>query len=343
MNILESTVRSEKRSETPMDVLVYQMGKVASSALVDALSRAGQNPYQCHFLTKESFYRTIDRFDNPYLTDGEKHHMSMQLQQNLILYSLIKQYESGAKKEKLCVISLTRDPLDWYFANLVQNFENYRLPIIKWAMINCGGNEGKLTAIELTHFFEHVFKEFPTHIDSLERNPAPMIRRLFLEAHNSKDPARNAEAAVYRHMMELIQPHFWFDINFEPLFNIDIFEVTEKIDLLGVFLEELYLKLVVVRYEDLSNSIHDIARFLQLPNLELATVNESSSKAMYEQVSSARTNMRVPAEFVEVYYTSRYCCRFDYSFEISHSKGKMDNRLSMMKETLKKWVKGIDS
>ena len=117
------------------EAIVYQMGKVGSTSIVASLNSAGVSAYQSHFLDTSSFHSAIDKFDLPSSISKEAaNHISVQLQRNLILRNKVKQYQTNdpACEDNLGIITLVRDPLNWYFSNLAQNFFQVENHLRNW-------------------------------------------------------------------------------------------------------------------------------------------------------------------------------------------------------------------
>lgn len=113
--------------ESPV-VYVFQMGKVASTAIKNALLRRRIECYQPHFLSRDSFEQLIKCFEEVDMTDWAADHLSGQIAENLILYNRLIKFRNKASRDnqQLKIITLTREPLDWYFSNFAQNFGEYK-------------------------------------------------------------------------------------------------------------------------------------------------------------------------------------------------------------------------
>lgn len=296
--------------------IVYQMGKVGSSAMVDALSRAGFTAYQSHFLTPNAFNNVILRFNNPDLSEHDKHHLSSQLQKNLLLYNLLKKYQKYKRinENKLNVITLAREPMDWYFANFLQNIEIYKSNICDLLSRKKGisRNFEKLSSEDVRYFFEQVFLLFDSELEIIPENNTEALQTIRKKIFQEEGRA-SYKFALLPHVGLLLRPHAWFQNLFEPSFNIDVLKLDGLKQNGFSFHENDYMRLAVIKYENLQDSLNPVTDFFEIPEINMHRVNESSSKPFYELARDFKDNPDIPDSFRDKYYSSRYCQAFNYS------------------------------
>ena len=293
-----------------MEVIVYQRGKVGSTSIVDALNRAGATAYQSHFLDTETFRNAIQRFANPQLPEESAHHLSHQLQRNLVLHNKVAKYlsRSGETGDKLGIVTLVRDPLDWFYSNLAQNIFDIRDHVRNWLGFVSGSEVGDIGADELILYLEELFACFMRHVTRMSSDIPEQMRTLFREAASSE--SGRLYRFFYGQVSNLTRPHFWFDHHWTPLFGIDV-QNMDFDDISGrAFHESGNLRFMLIRFENLEGSADAMADFFGLKGLSLNRLNKTSDKATGNIVREARRRVTYPDGFKELFYTSDYCRKF---------------------------------
>ena len=291
------------------EAVVYQMGKVGSTSIVASLNSAGVSAYQSHFLDTASFHQAIDKFDLPNsISEQAANHLSIQLQRNLVLRNKVKQYQTNTppREDKLGIITLVRDPLNWYFSNLAQNFYQVETNLRNWLESEDLLVKGQdLDVSHIHHLFTEVFSCFDKIIPDMDRDHANLIQAAYKEASKTKEGV--LYRFIYGQVAELNRIQFWYDKHFLPVFNHDLLRYTfpaadgyathsiENIDILLLKFEEL-------------NSLHQvIADFCGLSSFRMKFLNESKNKTIGQLVSNAKKSIEIPESFKEKYYSSEYC------------------------------------
>jgi len=288
------------------ETIVYQMGKVGSSALVKGLNKQGVKAKQSHFLGTKSFLDMVRRFDDPDLPAEAAHHAAHQLRENLLLKNRILRAQSSEDSDSsgVNVVTLSRDPLDWYFANLVQNYSQYSPGIAK-AMGISGRSGGSLTAAHLAEFLESVFNVLEEHVDHLDQSPLKGIHRIARQ-EKERDPSRR-QHAIYVHATYLVRPHIWFDMHFRTVFDLDVLDLVEQHGGDQFVHEREKLRVLFLKFEALSRSEATIRDFFGLSDFTLPEANRSREKREYTVVAEARQLLTRDERFLRWYYDSRYC------------------------------------
>lgn len=265
------------------NILLFQMGKVASSALEMALLNSGLNCFHCHDLTYETEGPRLNRlFHAP--TDLTLAAVELKmLAKNTALNMLVRWYRANpvVPERKLKVITLTRDPATRFVSSLMQRYGYDPTRIITW------------------------HRDFPGASDAGEIGAAAAalmraVAALAVETKPSLDPAAaRARASALALAMTPPQPFLaesfqimldglaWFDEQFRPMFGIGIESMPEFAEG-GLALRELdFADVLVVRYEDLTRHLDAIARFVGLPALTVPARNVSADKAYGGQIQEA--------------------------------------------------------
>jgi hypothetical protein len=267
-------------SDTTCPVLIYQMGKVASSALVEALSGAGVPAAQTHFLGRQALVAILGRLLNPELDPHFYRHMKGQFDANLVLTRQLQAartaLEQGAERgRKVKVITLSREPLSWYRAEFLQNFAGY-IQTIRRACgrsVDDGSADAACIAESLGKLFETLGRLRSQEFKGI---PAGLQRML------SSALAEHGQTELLGNAQNLFKPVLWFQRLFEEPTGIDIFAQSPVTAGAGVLrFESHFCDALVVRYEDLQGALPAIAAFVGLPKLKLPRANVSAEKAEY--------------------------------------------------------------
>jgi MoaA/NifB/PqqE/SkfB family radical SAM enzyme len=301
--------KQSNRNCSIKEAIVYQMGKVGSTSIVASLNSAGVSAFQSHFLDTPSFHRAIDKFDLPNsISEQAANHLSIQLQRNLILRNKVKQYQTNTppREEKLGIITLVRDPLNWYFSNLAQNYYQVETSLRKWLeseQLLAKGQE--LDIDHIHHLFREVFSCFDKIVPDMERDHADLIQDAYKEASKTKEGV--LYRFIYGQVAELNRIQFWFDTHFRTVFNHDLLHYTFPH-------AEGYIKhsiedfdILLLKFEELDSLHQVIADFCGLSTFKMKFLNESRNKTIGKLVSDAKKSIEIPSSFKEKYYSSEYC------------------------------------
>jgi hypothetical protein len=295
------------------EIIVYQMGKVASTAIVESIQAHGLDALQSHFLDITSFHNTVDRFSNPTLLTEEMEHMTGQLSQNLILYNAIRRaaignpLESSQDHGQVKVITLTRDPLDWFYSNLAQNFSSTE----KWLNAWQEGRLGKKREIVpslLADFLTEVFDCFTRVVPNMKEDYSNLMRDAFRSAN--MDDAGMADKGIYNIMTGLMRATFWYDKHFYPVFDLDVYSMAFDSDKGYLRHTEKNIDLLLLRYENLGKNIDTLGEFIGVESFSVVRSNITSEKSTGIFVQQARDLVEYPDEFTRLYTSSAYHKKF---------------------------------
>ena len=118
-----------------MDVFVFQMGKVGSSAMTVALRERGLNAVQTHWLGKETLYESLEHsllnvdLEDEIAFRGEQEWLQNLRNTRTLLWYQKHRHRHGQRRK---IITLGRDPLSWYWGHLAENFDLYGPCIQQW-------------------------------------------------------------------------------------------------------------------------------------------------------------------------------------------------------------------
>lgn len=283
-------------------VIVYQMGKVASTAICTALQKRGLEAHQSHFLDFATFHRTIDQLKFPTLTTESAIHMSEQLQQNLLLrHRIIKRLEYGMEVR---VISLARDPFSWYISYRIQNFYEIKAPLTNWLRQHYT-LEGE--AFQMEHF-QHFFRELFNYHNEVVAEGSDDLLAVCREKHHAA--SRSAEhqhaAFFYPEVTRLLRPHLWFDQHFAPFVEFDLYHYPFDKEKRYIRIEQGGLKVLLLQFESLTDNFQVIGNFCGLEEFALERRNESVGKPFEQEIKQAIATFPEIGSILTDYHRSRY-------------------------------------
>ena len=251
------------------------MGKVASTALTNALFKRGINCFHCHSLRYED---EVGRLSQLFEAQPNLPLAARELKlltKHTTLNMLVRWYRFNqvSADRKLKVITLTRDPVDRFISHFVQLFGRDARPLVEWHRHVAGAG---------------------LHRDGAGTAAAEMFRQvgeIVVEARPSEDVAsarRKAMARVTtlnprqpqlgRTIESALGPVSWFERQFTPLFDIDLRSLPEFRES-GLAQRDLgSIEILVVRFEDFARHRDAICRHVGLETLKVGPRNVTSEK-----------------------------------------------------------------
>jgi hypothetical protein len=257
------------------NLLLFQMGKVASLALEAALIDRGINCFHCHFLRYENETTRLSR-----MFHGEPNRRLAAIDLKLLakhtaLHMLTRWYKTNevSPDRRLKVLTLTRDPVAWHTSQLLQGSGHKAHRLIEW---------------------HRAFAVEGTASDDIGAAVAELLRqvgRLVVETRPSADvfSARERGQALAMAMTppqpyiaesfrRALVPLGWFDEQFTPLFGVDIRSLPE-LAAEGLARRDLgFADLLVLRFEDLGRHLGALAAFAGLGEFTLPPRNVGANK-----------------------------------------------------------------
>lgn len=293
-----------------MDVFVFQMGKVASSAITGALQGRGVNAVQMHWLGRKTLVGTLEQ--SLLNVDGEapiELNGIEEFEQNIRNTRALYWYRKHKRRdgEKLGIITLARDPLDWYWGHLAENFDFYETEIRDWYARVADLAPGSVDIAEASRVFhEALFNGFGS------------IRRSIDHPRFDEKAAKQVYKGVSvpflpQQIMKLRLPTAWFDVFFRPEIGIDVFQKPLDANTGMAEFENDFARVLLVRYENLENCVDAIGNFAGAEGLSLDRVNASGDKRTPVDLGALRSEIRPDPKALEKLYGSRYCRHFGYT------------------------------
>ncbi len=258
--------------------IVYQMGKVASSSIVAALSTIpGAKVHHCHFLAPASLRRAAERALDPALSRFQYHHLSRQLMANLDCHRLVSRAQRGFVKDTaITLISVSREPLEWTRSFLVQDMPEFEPLLLRVAALN------GFAAVEPGEGIAFALRRLVGCVAGL----CAATGRITDIADLSQDDlqsrcgiATREEARILKRLaMLFVRPHFWFRDELEALIDAPL----GSFERLAPHFHRKTLGPVtafVLRYEDLEETFPKLAACLGLREMPaLGRDNASDDK-----------------------------------------------------------------
>ena len=299
------------------NVLLFQMGKVASFALELALLDHGLNCFHCHQLSYEGEASRLTRL---FKADPDLRLAAVELKllaKHTALNMLVRWYRQNpvAPDRRLKVITLTRDPASRFISLLLQRHGYDPKPLVDWHREATGvSNAGDVGAAA----------------GALLRQVATLIVETKPSVDLAAARARGSELAMAMtppqpYLAEAVRsaldPLAWFDNQFTPMFGVGLRALSE-FAASGLAQRDLgFADVLIVRYEDLARHVGAIAHFVGLPALTVPARNVSAEKAYGAQILDAARSFQA-SELGQAFQRElRQCeygraCGYDRSVEV---------------------------
>lgn len=285
-------------------VVVYQFGKVASTALVNSLNtNKSVAAHQSHFLGEDALQRIIPNIVDAKVGAYFRQHMIGQLVNNLELTHQVNTCLKGQSDRKLVVISLSREPIDWFRSCIQQDIEGYLEDILSYdsdrdASTVQGGLEQIL--IDLNTFLD-LHGGAQKIVDVIRDNKTGSLFQGNDVLH--KDIGR-------RMLLLAMRPLVWFDDHFARCFDFGLEDIPPNGD--HWLRQAENGSFLVLRYEDIEAEFPKAMRSVDVPfKGPLCHANSSVDKPWAQEIRGAFEG-DVAAELRQRILQSDYAQHFRY-------------------------------
>ncbi|MGA7799577.1 MAG: putative capsular polysaccharide synthesis family protein, partial [Gammaproteobacteria bacterium] len=305
-----ASMRAGQQQRVPQEteVIVYQMTKVASTAVVNAIRRHNIDAEQSHFLGDAALTEELVRLGNPTLDRYFVLHVTGQLVRNLGLTRRLNWYRLNGEEQgkKVKIISMTRDPLSWFVAHFIQCFDGYIGGVRAWAA-DSGDVSPSAPLAELMEAFGRAVVSFMQEAGGDLIAPDYRDRIFALASGKGQFIAAVAEQALL-----FSRPLVWFDDYFLPVFGIDL--IREPFDASRGYglLSNAFADVLLLKFETLAQAEPVIGAFVGAPELTLERENVSARKQAANEIK-----LGLQAAFSDwlrdQIYNTPYCRQFGYS------------------------------
>lgn len=297
-----------------MEILIFQMGKVASTAIADALRRKGRPALQAHVASPARLQKKLEILMSAGVSGAVANRMYEDYLQELrVTFLLTRRRVSNCPDEAPArVISLTRDPLSWYWSHFAQNYDHYSTLLKRYHEYHLGASkdfspEATFRQVQYTLF--EVLHETREAIDSADALP-----QLMAEADS-----RDATNVVFSQLNRFLLPLRWFHEDFLPATGVDVF--AHDFDRVHGFgqINTPGLSILLLRYENLVELSGRVAEFVELDSLGLRQANVTEDKQIPINLKGMQqwAQNSIPSELKERIYDTSYARHFGYRADMN--------------------------
>ncbi|PIE67711.1 MAG: hypothetical protein CSA23_02740 [Deltaproteobacteria bacterium] len=292
------------------DIIVYQMGKVASTSLVETLNQIdGVTAYQSHFLGKENLGLILGILLDPDIADHFSYHGEGQLVKNIQLTRLLHQHEKGIADKRLVILSLSRDPVEWFRSQIQQELDGYYADFFQLANLERPEtNMHEAIRIGLARIESGISVVLDT-IDDVIGEPGFIIPPLWSKNGDLWEQFGDTKQIIKRHVLTFIRPFYWFDEHIKKNFGIDIY--AHNIESAWFHINKSYFDLYICRFEDLKKNQDRIFSIVGGKKIRMEKLNISHDKDYADVIDGSIARWRRNPAICRV-YDSAYCRFFGY-------------------------------
>ena len=263
-------------------VIVYQFGKVASTAIVRALEKLPDiEVHQSHFLGEDALRKSITNAANPRLEPYFRKHMIGQLTANLELTHRMNRIIEGLDTTKLCVLTLSREPIDWLRSCIQQDIEGHRDAILAVS----ASEQPETPSVE--HGLSEILDGLADFIDA-KGGIAPAMASFQRPGKQAffNDPILQRGEIYRRILMLVFRPLLWFEDHFHVCFGhgLNDFQAHGR----HWIKDTDTATFVMLRYEDIAS---ELVNALASANIQMETslpvANSSREKPYADEIQAA--------------------------------------------------------
>ena len=281
--------RTFRRSNAEQDVLVLQMGKVASSAFHEALLRHGFSSNHTHGIGVELSARRAQGLSRNDMTGSELSDTTAQHRGALRVNRLVHRYRQTAPAtgRKVKVITILREPWAWYVSAFVERFPHVRQNLDQW-WTRHGPPEAAADGLaDRVARFQSVVNDLVLATDA-DMDSDPFAKEVRAAAAGRDD----VDDLVMSTTMSLVRPLGWFDTDFRPMMQVDVYRWADQIRAGPTRIETDFADILVLRFESLGDSMDAVRTFLGTPTFRLRRVNVTGAT---EETKAVRNGVRAAA------------------------------------------------
>ena len=297
--------------DEPIDVIVFQMGKVGSVALCASLEAAGVSAIQTHFLGEAKLKQMLERLVNPATNAFVLSHGVRQLVQNIQLTNRVNSYRAASLRvpdqplePRLRVITVARDARDWYRSNLVQNFEGIIQDIERFGAANGAGAPANARELLSQHL---------ARVEQLVGvSQAPFGTPGHLQEVAALTRSYAEPEILRRHVQEYLRPIVWFDAIFLPSLSLDVFGAPFDHERGAARVENAFVDALVLKFETHELWEQNVSSFLGVEGFKLLRANESNAKDAYDLVTEVWNERAANPACDRRIQATRYARHFGY-------------------------------
>lgn len=293
-----------------LEIVIFQMGKVASTALAGALREQGLEAVQAHVASPERLAAKLKIMAAPYLSETVANTVYQDFHQELRAMYLLsrRRVAPDAYADPLMLISPTRDPLSWYWSHFAQMYHHYDDQLLRY-FLDKGGSEPDFQAeTTLISMLEQMFSV-------LDATPEPLDDPQSLPRIQSAAMECDSSGIVSAQVNRFLLPLRWFNEDFHPAVGVNVYD--HPFDVLNGFgkIEAPGFNIMMYRYEQLEQMQRQLANFVDRPEFSVERRNATEDKDIPANVLEVLNEGRnlIPTTLVDRIYETRYARHFGYS------------------------------
>lgn len=266
-----SGIRCPPKRKRPT-VLVLQMGKVASLAIHEALSKSGRvNAFHSHGLSVPNQERRVGHLLKSEFTFLLSSHQLRYHVQNVALGLLVRWYQTHGRYrgERLKVVTLTRDPVTYYISSFIQRRMSVVPNVQTWHRARLGVAPGADVDVA------QAVREFALELAAIIAESGVESSDLPVEMARRRWPDH---PVVADEVKICLRPLTWLDAEITQIFGLDILSQPELAQRGWVIVQNDWVEILALRFEQLNRLIPKMAEFAGLAELVLPNRNVTSRK-----------------------------------------------------------------
>ncbi|MFY0312401.1 hypothetical protein ACFMBG_21185 [Leisingera sp. D0M16] len=290
--------------------IVYQFGKVASTSLVATLNELdGVEAVQSHFLGKRALGEIFEAMMRPGLPEYFFNHQLGQFTENARLTRRLNRIRGGQSSQRLLVLSLTREPLEWFRSSTVQDIEGY-LPRFRHFLNRLGiayDSDSELVQLALTRLMAVFTRVLAAHggtdavLKTLASDPAAVFGGSPLQD--------DADSQAFFYMM--LRPFTWFRQHFEHTLEIRLDDMAWEDGILSY--SGCSGDYFIFRYEDIGQAFPACLERLGFRDIPTIQRKNVSSRKRLAQDADLAFQSPAADRLRELFRDSEYARRFGYT------------------------------
>lgn len=290
-------------------VVIYQMGKVASTSLTASLNELdGVEAVQSHFLGDAALKAIVPTLTGANVSDYFFNHQIGQFIENTKTTRRIYKIRAGQSEERLVIISLARDPFEWARSSVTQDIMGY-LPTLERLPSAQTLDEGAANEI-IESGLRMILGDLAVLIDQESD-----VEACFSKAQRGALPLKDTVFASHPDTLRLfflfMRPFVWFQQHYEVALGIKLEDMERSGDALEH--HDDHLDMIILRYESFEADLGNFLQSTGLPPLaDISSKNVSKTKEFAAPVNAAFASPE-GERIAHLFRTSTYAKTFGYS------------------------------
>lgn len=287
-------------------VIIHQMAKVGSTAIQQALQRAGIESLQTHNLGEHHLQNNLASFLSSFYTlQRVRNELGLFKDQIIATKLLDIARQPGSPKQKL--ITLSRDPARRWFSALIQNYAFLQPKVDEFYE----AQQGKKPA-SASESFDYIFTTLLNLVNSSEHKlGSHEFNEFFWNSRHTENEDINKVILLVG--AELLVPFTWFQTNIHELIDLDIYAQPVENGMLVTGNE--HFKLLYIKFENLKRdralTSRALTEFLD-KKIKMKPANVSKGKAGFDIIKPLEDKYYSQFMSCANIKTSDYCRHFNY-------------------------------